>query len=187
MRSRRSSFVLLAALAFTACRTAPPPPASQAASQTPAGAPAPRHLKASGVAPLDPGTPQDVPVTIAPAGPEEIHYGFLFSGNRAGSASSRRDADGTLTDSFEFNDRGRGSNTTSTYRLDARGVPVSLHTTGNDYWKNPVDETFAWNDGRATWKSASEKGERELREPAFFLSLNGPPQENELLARALLA
>jgi imidazolonepropionase-like amidohydrolase len=190
MRSSRSSFVLLTsfsvvALAFTACRTAPPPamPSQAAAgSQAPAG-----HLKASGVAPLDPGTPQDVPVTMAPAGPEEIHYGFLFSGNRAGSASSRRDADGTLTDSFEFNDRGRGSNTTSIYRLDAKGLPTSLHTTGNDYWKNPVDETFEWKDGRATWKSASEKGERELREPAFFLSMNGPPQEYELLARALLA
>src|SRR3954470_19121326 len=116
MRSRRSSFVLLAALVLAACRTAPPPVPVQA----PAGAPAPGHLKASSATPLDPGTPQDVPVTIAPAGPEEIHYGFLFSGNRAGSASSRRDADGTLTDSFEFNDRGRGSNTTSTYRLDAR-------------------------------------------------------------------
>src|SRR3954451_6626626 len=111
MRSSRSSFVLFAAvlLALSACQTAAPP---SAPSQE---APAPRHLKASDVAPLDSATPQDVrvvSVTRAPAGPEEIHYGFLFSGNRAGSASSRRDADGTLTDSFEFNDRGRGSNTT---------------------------------------------------------------------------
>src|SRR5882724_3554752 len=117
MRSRRPSFVVLAffsvvALALTACQTAAPP----VSSQVPAGSPAPRHLKASDVAPLDPGTPQDVPVTMAPAGPEEIHYGFLFSGNRAGSGSSRREADGTRVYSFEFNDRGRGSNTTSTYR-----------------------------------------------------------------------
>ena len=89
MRSRRSPFVLFAAVLFalSACQTAAPPAAP---SQAAAGSQAPpRHLKATGVAPVDPATPQDVPVTRAPAGPEELHYGFLFSGNRAGSASSR--------------------------------------------------------------------------------------------------
>ena len=32
--------------------------------------------------------------------------------------------------------------------------------------------------GKASWKSAAEKGERELREPAFFLSPNVPPQDD---------
>ncbi len=163
MRSRRPSFVLLAALALAACRTAP----SLASSQPTAGS-----------------TP---PATTAAAGPEEIHYGFLFSGNRAGSGSSRREGDGTRVYSFEFNDRGRGSNITSTYRLDARGLPVAIHTTGHDYWKNPVDDSFEWKDGRAVWKSAAEKGERQVSEPALFLGINSSPLESELLARALLA
>jgi hypothetical protein len=188
MRSSRSSFVVLAAvaLALAACQTAAPPAAP---SQAAAGAPAPRHLKASDVAPLDAGTPQEVPVVLetrAAAGPEEIHYGYLFSGNRAGSASSRQEADGSRVYSFEYNDRGRGPNTTSTYRLDAAGLPTSLHTTGYDYWKNPVDETFEGKDGKAAWKSTAEKEEREVREPSFFISLNNPPQESELLVKALL-
>ena len=70
---------------------------------------------------------------LASEAPREIHYGFLFSGNRAGSASSRVEPDGTRVDTFEFNDRGRGSNTTSRYRLDAKGLPAFLETTGNDY------------------------------------------------------
>ena len=189
MRTSRSSFVLpaVAFLALAACRTAPPPPTSQAAQAASPDAAAPRHLKASDVGPLDPGAPQQSPVTMAATEPAEIHYGYLFSGNRAGSGSSRREADGTRSYSFEFNDRGRGSNTTSTYRLDARGLPVSIHTTGYDYWKNPVDDTFEWKDGRAVWTGASEKGERQVSDPVLFLGLNSSPVEIELLAQALLA
>ena len=117
----------------------------------------------------------------------EIHYGFLFSGNRAGSASSRVEPDGTRVHTFEFNDRGRGPNTTSRYRLDPQGLPVFVETTGNDYWKNPVSETFQRTGTRVSWKNASEKVDREVQGPAFYSSLNGPPQENAILARALLA
>ncbi len=128
------------------------------------------------------------PPASAPAtAPREIHYGFLLSGNRTGSASSRVEADGTQIHTFEFNDRGRGSNTTSRYRLDAQGVPTFVETTGNDYLKSPVEERFERKGTQASWKSNAEKGEREVREPAFFLSLNGPPQEAALLAKALLA
>jgi imidazolonepropionase-like amidohydrolase len=163
MRSTRPAvvFVSLVCLSLAACRTATPIPAEPAA--------------------------RSLPVTLATGEPKEIHYGFLFSGNRAGSAASRVEADGTRVDTFEFNDRGRGSNTTSRYRLDAKGLPTFVETTGNDYWKNPVDEKFTWEHGRASWKSSSESEDREVREPAFFLSLNGPPQEAALLARALLA
>src|SRR5436305_8892334 len=164
MRSTRPAvvFLILACLSLAACRTAPP------------AAPEPR-----------PGTSRSLPVAPAPGEPREIHYGFLFSGNRAGSAASRVEADGTLVDTFEFNDRGRGSNTTSRYRLDAKGLPTFVETTGNDYWKNPVNEKFTWERGRASWQSASEGEAREVNEPAFFLSLNGPPQEAAPLAMAL--
>jgi imidazolonepropionase-like amidohydrolase len=162
MRSTRSSlvFAILAGLSLTGCRTAPPPAAPPATSA--------------------------MPVTLA-SGPGEIHYGFLLSGNRAGSAASRVEADGTQVHTFEFNDRGRGSNTTSRYRLDAAGLPTFVETTGVDYLKSPVNERFERKGNQASWKSTAEKGEREVREPAFFLSLNGPPQESALLAKALLA
>ncbi len=161
MRSTRPSivFAILAGLSLAGCRTAPPPAAA---------------------------APDAMPVTLA-SDPREIHYGFLFSGNRAGSAASRVEADGTQVHTFEFNDRGRGSNTTSRYRLDAAGLPTSVETTGVDYLKSPVDERFERKGTQASWKSSAEKGEREVREPAFFLSLNGPPQEAALLAKALLA
>lgn len=185
MRSIRPTvvFLILACLSLAACHTAPPAPRPETAPS--------HHLKATPI-PGEPAAPgdsaaQSLPVTLVADEPREIHYGFTISGNRSGSAASRVEADGTLVYTFEFNDRGRGSNTTSRYRLDAHGLPVFLETTGNDYWKNPVDEKFTWENGRASWKSSSETGDHEVKEPAFFLSLNGPPQETVLLAKALLA
>jgi imidazolonepropionase-like amidohydrolase len=174
------AFAILACLSLASCRTAPP-----AAPEPRPGTSPSRPLKATPI-PNEPAAPS-LPVTVGADEPREIHYGFLFSGNRAGSAASRFEADGSLVYTFEFNDRGRGSNTTSRYRLGADGLPVSLETTGNDYWKNPVHETFTRENGRASWKSSSENDSREVSGPAFFLSLNGPPQEAALLAKALLA
>jgi imidazolonepropionase-like amidohydrolase len=172
MRTRLPlAFAILTCLALAACRTAPP-----AATELRPGTAPDRPLEAAPAAPVTPASE-----------PGEIHYGFLFSGNRAGSAVSRVEPDGTLVYTFEFNDRGRGPNTTSRYRLDAGGLPASLETTGNDYLKSPVEERFERKGDHASWKSNAEKGEREVHGPAFFLSLNGPPQEVALLAKALLA
>jgi len=119
--------------------------------------------------------------------PQEVRYTFLFSGNRAGEAVSHVAASGESVYTFEFNDRGRGPKTSTRMRLDGRGLPVFEEITGIDYWKSPVDERFEWKEGRAVWKNGSENEDRALREPAFYLSLNGPPQETEVLAKALLA
>ena len=119
---------------------------------------------------------------------QETRYAFLFAGNPAGEAVSRVEADGTRVYTFEFNDRGRGPKTTTRMRLDEKGLPVFVETTGHDYWKSPVEERFERKEGRLVWKNASENESRPAPAGfAFYLSLNGPPQETELLARALLA
>ena len=42
-------------------------------------------------------------------------------------------------------------------RLDDSGVPLAMHVTGGDYWKNPVEEVFELKDGKAAWRNNSEK------------------------------
>jgi len=128
-----------------------------------------------------------VSAAAAPAATQETRYTFLFSGNKAGSLVTRTEPGGELVCTFEFNDRGRGPKTETRFRLGAGGIPVSEHVTGIDYWKTPVDERFDVAGGKASWKNAAENGERQLTGPAFYLGLNGPPQEFELLTRALLA
>ncbi|MEA2236396.1 MAG: hypothetical protein QOC81_1120 [Thermoanaerobaculia bacterium] len=89
----------------------------------------------------------------------------------------------TRTIDFEFNDRGRGPKTHTVLTSGANAVTASVHTSGNDYFKVPVDETFA--DG--AWSNGAEKGSAHTATPEFFVSMYGPPEETAVLARALLA
>ncbi|MEA2603743.1 MAG: hypothetical protein QOF89_4735 [Acidobacteriota bacterium] len=117
---------------------------------------------------------------------QETRYTFLFAGNKAGTAVTRIQPDGERVFTFEFNDRGRGPQTETHVRLGPGGIPVSERTSGHDYWKTPLDERFERAGDKTSWKNASEKEERTVAGSAFYLGLNGPPQEFELLTRALL-
>ncbi len=125
------------------------------------------------------------PAPAAPAAPE-IRYIVLLAGNHAGSAVTTVVSDHEWRYTYELHDRGRGSSTTSHAIVDEKGVPLLIETTGVDYLKNALDERYERTGMKAVWRNASEHGERALSRPAFFPTLNGPPQETELLARALL-
>jgi imidazolonepropionase-like amidohydrolase len=128
------------------------------------------------------------PAPAAPAPPSgaEIRYTVLLAGNHAGQAVTTPLSEHEWRYTFELHDRGRGPSTSSHAVVDAQGMPLLFETTGTDYFKNPVDERFERTGMKVSWRNASETGERVLTAPAFFPSLNGPPQETELLARALL-
>lgn len=114
---------------------------------------------------------------------ETLRYTVLMSTNTAGSQVVTRHGAETVVD-FEFNDRGRGPKTHSVMRLDERGVPLFLSVAGNDYFKQGIDEHFAFEHGKATWKNTAETG--EVVSNGFYSSMYGPPEEVAVLARALL-
>ncbi|HXY08221.1 MAG TPA: amidohydrolase family protein [Terriglobales bacterium] len=94
--------------------------------------------------------------------------------------------DGTVYEFYQFNDRGRGPKTYSTYRLDRRGIVTFDETKGVDYMKNPVNETFSMNDGTARWKNQAEDGHRDNSAGRYFVDLDGGPTSLFLLVKALL-
>lgn len=104
-----------------------------------------------------------------------------MSTNRAGTQVVTMRGNETLID-YEFNDRGRGPKTHTVMRLDARGLPLSLETSGNDYYKTQIDERFAVANDRATWTNTSEEG--SAARGAFYSSMYGPPEESAMLVRA---
>lgn len=113
-------------------------------------------------------------------------YRALMLGNAAGQQAVW-DADGARHVFFQFNDRGRGPKLDAVYELRADGAPSRVTIAGNDYMKHAVDERLEAGRERAgvSWKSAAEQGASSNMK-AFFLSLNGPPEELAMLARALL-
>ncbi len=94
--------------------------------------------------------------------------------------------DGVVHEFFQFNDRGRGPKTYSTYRLDSKGIVAVEETTGVDYMKNLVSETFSVTSGEAKWKNSSEDGRRANASDRFYVGLSGGPASSYLLAQALL-
>src|SRR5215469_5590144 len=94
--------------------------------------------------------------------------------------------DGTVHEFYQFNDRGRGPKTYSTYRLDSRGIVTFEETKGVDYMKNPVNETFSVKNGAATWKNQAEDGHQDKSAGRYFVDLDGGPTSFFLLLKALL-
>jgi imidazolonepropionase-like amidohydrolase len=107
----------------------------------------------------------------------------LMSTNKAGTQVVTRSGD-TIRVEYEYNDRGRGPKTSTVIRTDATGRPLSLETKGNDYFKVPIEERFATEDGVSRWTNTSEKGEAPAGR--MYASMYGPPEELAVLARALL-
>ncbi|HVF70156.1 MAG TPA: amidohydrolase family protein [Chthoniobacterales bacterium] len=111
---------------------------------------------------------------------------ILIQGNPAGTQTVKEEADGAVRVEYSYNDRGRGDHIVGTWKLDAAGVPVEYHGSGNDYMKAPVEERFEIKNGKATWKNRSEQGEKNISGAAFYLPMTSPPEFSGVLARALL-
>ena len=94
--------------------------------------------------------------------------------------------DGAIHEFYQYNHRGRGPKTYSTYRLDNRGFVTYEETHGVDYMKNPVDETFSVKEGVATWKNQAENDHAADAANRYFVDLDGGPQSFNFLVRALL-
>ena len=120
------------------------------------------------------------------AAQETTRYTVLMMGKPAGAQTSKVKPDGVHEFAFEFNDRGRGPKLTAIIKLNSDGIPIAVETSGIDYLKAQVSENFSLTDGVARWKNTAEAGEKKLTNAAFYNSMNGVPEEEALLAAALL-
>ncbi len=125
--------------------------------------------------------------TALAATTEVRHHTFLTVGEPSGSQVSSIAENGVTTVTFEFNDRGRGPETVTEFRLNDAGIPVSVAISGKNYRKGAVDERFTADGAKARWTSNIEKGEAAFDGSAFFMPNNAPPEFTAVLARALLA
>jgi imidazolonepropionase-like amidohydrolase len=94
--------------------------------------------------------------------------------------------DGVTHEFFQFNDRGHGPKTYSSYRVGADAILISEESKGLDFMKGPVEEHFSIVDGAAAWKNQSEDAKQGNATGKFYVDLNGAPEASALLLRALL-
>jgi cytosine/adenosine deaminase-related metal-dependent hydrolase len=126
------------------------------------------------------------PPRPCPAGAAESRvYALLLRGNRAGSQTSCRFADGHRETLFSFNDRGRGPELATLARFDETGLPLSIETDGHDYFKGEVHERFTRSGKEASWMNKAEEGGETLSGDAYYVSLSGAPEDLAWLARAV--
>ncbi len=135
-------------------------------------------LAQQGQSPL-PALPPDVPKDAS-------IWMLLGDHNPIGQDALWTTPDGMVHEFFQFNDRGRGPKTYSTYRFDSHGIVISEETHGNDYMKNPVGETFTLKDGVASWKNQAEDAHENNAANRFFVGLDAGPASTYQLAQALL-
>jgi imidazolonepropionase-like amidohydrolase len=115
-----------------------------------------------------------------------LRYTVVLGGNKAGTQVSTK-VGNEWHYSYEYNDRGRGPKIEARMLIGAGQIPVVIEDTGVNYLKSPVAEKFSIQNGKATWKNESEDGSKAVSGRAFYLSINGVPEEFAWLARALLA
>jgi imidazolonepropionase-like amidohydrolase len=137
-------------------------------------------------APSGPAAAPARPVSSSAASPAADRWVVLIQGNLAGEMTRRQEA-GAEVWTFTFNDRGRGPELTTRMVTGEAGAPISVETTGHDYFKVPMEESFHLEGAAARWSSPNESGERELAEPAFYLGTQSASPDVALLAAALRA
>jgi len=131
-----------------------------------------------GQSPL-PALPPDIPK-------DATIWMLLTDKTAAGQDAVWTTPDGDVHEFFQFNDRGRGPKTYSTYRLGGHGIVTYEETHGVDYMKNQVSETFTVKGGDAAWKNQSEDGRESNAADRFFVGLDAGPAGTYLLAQAIL-
>lgn len=123
---------------------------------------------------------------LPPDIPKDAAVWVLLNDKNPAGQSVWTTPDNVVHEFFQFNDRGRGPKTYSSYTFDSRGIVTSEETHGNDYMKNPVSETFTLKDGVATWKNQAEDGHENNAANRFFVGLDAGPASTYQLAQALL-
>ncbi len=125
----------------------------------------------------------DLPADVPKNGDIRIN---LSDTTPSGQDAVWKDADGTIHEFYQFNDRGRGPKIYTIYRLNAAGIITGEESKGVDYMKNPVTESFTLRDGQAAWKNQSEDEKAANGGGKWYVDLDGGPESGAMLARALL-
>ena len=101
---------------------------------------------------------------------QQTEYRALTNDADIGYVKVDRDGD-TIEIETDIKQNGRGPTTSEVVRVNPDGLPISWTVTGTTTFGSPIDERFAFENGRATWQDAAGGGEADAL--AFYISQSG--------------
>ena len=111
----------------------------------------------------------------APAAPpvarEQKYEWYLEYETPGGESVVTRTVDGRITNESFLHWNNREYRLKGDTQLDENGMTVAQTLTGTSAFGAPIDETFRYEDGLATWRTPGEGGSATSDEPAFYLPL----------------
>src|ERR1041385_438419 len=117
---------------------------------------------------------------------DTTRYEVVSSGKITGKLMRWSNEAGHVAYHYEYNDRGRGPQIVVNLKTAGDGMVTERIAKGHDYFKAPVEETYAYANGVAQWKNNIENDKRNAEGKLLYSPLNGVPAEIELALRSLL-
>jgi len=93
----------------------------------------------------------------------------------------------TVKIDYEFRNNGRGPTLAETIKLGTDGLPVSWTIDGATTFGNEIHETFALDNGVASWTDTTGSSTAAMTEPTIYVPQNASPYTLAIYSKALLA
>jgi hypothetical protein len=110
----------------------------------------------------------------------------ILNGEKSGYVRATTAGDRIEVD-YHVDDNGRGSRTHERIVLGADGLPHEWSVTGKAWVGAPVEESFEWRSGTASWKSRNDQGSAPADSPHLYVANDASPYALGLYLKALLA
>ncbi|MGH8197834.1 MAG: amidohydrolase family protein [Steroidobacteraceae bacterium] len=113
-----------------------------------------------------------------------FEYNVLFAGKKGGAQTTVIGDDGRIRVSYSHRDNGRGPDLEEEISIADDGTIRSYRLQGKTTYGAVLDERFSLKGGRASWRSVSERGTKEIGAPAMYVPNYGSPEIHAMIARA---
>ena len=97
-------------------------------------------------------------------------FEWVAQGKEAGESTVVRTGDGRVTVRSFVHWNNREYSVDSELQLSAEGIPVAQRITGISAFQAPIDESFSYEDGVASWSTVGESGSVQTDEPGFYVA-----------------